>query len=35
MDVAQSYKRLNDVEERALLAGAQGIEPIFQLGNGL
>ena len=33
MDVAQSYKPLEAHEERTLLAGAQGAEPIFHLGN--
>ncbi|MGC1423775.1 MAG: aldo/keto reductase [Terracidiphilus sp.] len=33
MDVAQNYKPLEPHEEQALLAGAQGAEPIFHLGN--
>ncbi|MGA7858765.1 MAG: aldo/keto reductase [Terracidiphilus sp.] len=33
MDVAQSYKPLEVHEEQALLAGGQGVEPIFHLGN--
>src|ERR1700759_2072190 len=33
MDVAQNYKPLDSHEEQALLAGAQGAEPIFHLGN--
>jgi aryl-alcohol dehydrogenase-like predicted oxidoreductase len=33
MDVAQNYKPLGPHEEQALLAGAQGAEPIFHLGN--
>lgn len=33
MDVAQNYKSLDAVEEQALLAGGQGVEPIFHLGN--
>ena len=33
MDVAQSYKPLDAHEERALLSGARGLEPIFHLGN--
>ncbi len=33
MDVAQSYKPLDSGEEQALLSGAQGVEPIFHLGN--
>lgn len=33
MDVAQSYKPLDSGEEEALLKGAQGVEPIFHLGN--
>ena len=33
MDVAQNYKPLESHEERTLLAGAQGAEPIFHLGN--
>ena len=33
MDVAQNYKPLEAHEEQALLAGGQGIEPIFHLGN--
>jgi aryl-alcohol dehydrogenase-like predicted oxidoreductase len=33
MDVAQNYKPLEAHEERTLLAGAQGAEPIFHLGN--
>lgn len=33
MDVAQNYKPLDAVEEQALLAGGQGVEPIFHLGN--
>jgi aryl-alcohol dehydrogenase-like predicted oxidoreductase len=33
MDVAQNYKPLDAQEEQALLGGAQGIEPIFHLGN--
>jgi aryl-alcohol dehydrogenase-like predicted oxidoreductase len=33
MDVAQGYKPLEAHEEQALLAGAQGAEPIFHLGN--
>jgi aryl-alcohol dehydrogenase-like predicted oxidoreductase len=33
MDVAQNYKPLEAGEERALLAGGHGLEPIFHLGN--
>jgi aryl-alcohol dehydrogenase-like predicted oxidoreductase len=33
MDIAQSYKPLDSAEEQALLAGGQGAEPIFHLGN--
>lgn len=33
MDVAQSYKPLAADEEKALLAGGHGVEPIFHLGN--
>lgn len=33
MDVAQSYKPLDAREELALLAGGNGVEPIFHLGN--
>ncbi len=33
MDVAQSYKPLEEHEEQALLAGGHGVEPIFHLGN--
>ena len=33
MDVAQNYKPLAPHEEQTLLAGAQGAEPIFRLGN--
>jgi hypothetical protein len=33
MDVAQNYKPLEEHEERALLARATGVEPIFHLGN--
>ncbi len=33
MDVAQNYKPLDALEEQALLAGAEGAEPIFHLGN--
>jgi len=33
MDVAQSYKPLEALEEQALLAGGHAIEPIFHLGN--
>jgi aryl-alcohol dehydrogenase-like predicted oxidoreductase len=33
MDVAQNYKPLNPHEQQALLAGAEGAEPIFHLGN--
>ncbi len=33
MDVAQNYKPLQAHEEQALLAGGQGVEPIFRLGN--
>jgi len=33
MDIAQSYKPLEAAEEQALLAGGQGAEPIFHLGN--
>jgi aryl-alcohol dehydrogenase-like predicted oxidoreductase len=33
MDVAQNYKPLEPHEEQALLAGGQGVEPIFHLGN--
>jgi len=33
MDVAQNFKPLESHEEQALLAGAQGAEPIFHLGN--
>jgi len=31
--VAQNYKPLESHEEQTLLAGAQGAEPIFHLGN--
>jgi aryl-alcohol dehydrogenase-like predicted oxidoreductase len=33
MDVAQNYKPLETHEERALLSGGHGVEPIFHLGN--
>lgn len=33
MDVVQHYKPLDAQEERALLAGAAGVEPIFHRGN--
>ena len=33
MDVAQNYKPLDAHEEQALLSGANGVEPIFHLGN--
>jgi aryl-alcohol dehydrogenase-like predicted oxidoreductase len=33
MDVAQNYKPLEHHEERILMAGATGAEPIFHLGN--
>jgi predicted aldo/keto reductase-like oxidoreductase len=33
MDVAQSYTPLDPGEEKALMAGADGVEPIFHLGN--
>src|SRR5215469_2547392 len=33
MDVAQNFKPLEPHEEQVLLAGAQGVEPIFRLGN--
>lgn len=33
MDVAQNYSPLSTAEEQALLGGAQGVEPIFHLGN--
>lgn len=33
MDVAQSYKPLDATEEKTLLAGGPGTEPIFHLGN--
>jgi predicted aldo/keto reductase-like oxidoreductase len=33
MDVAQSYKPLEATEEKTLLAGGPGTEPIFHLGN--
>ncbi|MGA2728792.1 MAG: aldo/keto reductase [Terracidiphilus sp.] len=33
MDVAQNYKPLEAHEEQALLAGGQGVEPLFHLGN--
>lgn len=33
MDVAQNYKPIDSGEEQALLKGAQGVEPIFHLGN--
>jgi aryl-alcohol dehydrogenase-like predicted oxidoreductase len=33
MDVAQTYKPLDAAEEQALLAGGQGVEPLFHLGN--
>ncbi len=33
MDVAQGYKPLQPHEEKMLLAGATGVEPIFHLGN--
>jgi aryl-alcohol dehydrogenase-like predicted oxidoreductase len=33
MDVAQSYKPLAAAEEKTLLAGGPGTEPIFHLGN--
>jgi hypothetical protein len=35
MDVAQSYKPLSAAEEQALLAGGNGAEPIFHLGNSV
>jgi len=33
MDVAQNYKPLEAHEEQALLAGGDGVEPLFHLGN--
>jgi aryl-alcohol dehydrogenase-like predicted oxidoreductase len=33
MDVAQNYTPLSGDEEQALLGGAQGVDPIFHLGN--
>jgi hypothetical protein len=33
MDVAQSFKPLKGGEEKALMARAQGVEPLFKLGN--
>jgi hypothetical protein len=33
MDVAQSYRPLEAAEEKTLLAGGPGTEPIFHLGN--
>lgn len=33
MDVAQNYKPLDAHEEQALLSSANGLEPIFHLGN--
>lgn len=33
MDVAQNYKPLEPHEEQALLAGGNGVEPFFRLGN--
>lgn len=33
MDVAQNYKPLDAHEEKALLKAAQGMQPIFHLGN--
>ena len=33
MDVAQTYKPLEQHEEQALLSGGHGVEPIFHLGN--
>lgn len=33
MDVAQNYKPLDAQEEQALLSSADGLEPIFHLGN--
>ncbi len=33
MDVAQNYKPLDAQEEQALLSSANGLEPIFHLGN--
>lgn len=33
MDVAQHYRPLDSEEEKTLLAGAAGVEPIFHLGN--
>jgi aryl-alcohol dehydrogenase-like predicted oxidoreductase len=33
MDVAQNYKPLEAAEEKTLLAGGPGTEPIFHLGN--
>jgi aryl-alcohol dehydrogenase-like predicted oxidoreductase len=33
MDVAQNYTPLSGTEEQALLGGAQGVDPIFHLGN--
>jgi aryl-alcohol dehydrogenase-like predicted oxidoreductase len=33
MDVAQNYKPLEAVEEKALLGGGRVLEPIFHLGN--
>jgi hypothetical protein len=31
--VAQNFKPLQGGEEKALMARAQGVEPIFKLGN--
>jgi predicted aldo/keto reductase-like oxidoreductase len=33
MDLAQNYKPLEPAEEKALLEGGRGLEPIFHLGN--
>ena len=33
MDVAQKYKPIEADEEKTLLAGGPGTEPIFHLGN--
>ncbi len=33
MDVAQSYRPLDQRQEQMLMAGATGVEPIFHLGN--
>lgn len=33
MDVAQNYKPLEPHEEKTLLAGGAGVEPLFHLGN--